>query len=474
MLYTVVVFVVLFLVAAIAAVAYYMKYEQQRKVANDATNKMREMAKDREWQTIAQTVGQKDLRDSYLAALLGYVDDATGMILGKPLEQTSVEVKLQTAKEKYLETLNTLAQEPVGLSDLDPNTIGLTRIAERLKAKLTDSNDMLVALNNNLQQLQGVLAETKRVSNETQRKLIDEKEQYRQQVEQIKKDYEELSALTKQTSSEQIQTIITERDQARNEVESLNGGLMQMEAKLRLAHDRLEDLQKQVWSYMGPPDSNVPAYKPDGHIMLVDNQIVHLDIGTDDRVYRGLTFAVYDKAIGIHKNGKGKAEIEVFDVRKNVSQARVVRSQVKRPIVVDDIVANLIWDSDKTYNFVVQGEFDLNGDGQSEYDAIEKIAGLIESWGGQVIETVSVDTDYVVLGGQPRVLKKPTFEDMEADPAITEKYEASVRKYEHYNQVQKRAAELWIPVFNTERFLYFIGYKTLAARPTAFLSKTTD
>lgn len=473
MLYTVIAFVGLFIITTAIAVIYYVKHEQQRKITQDAQNKLAEMATSRELQTILQTVGPRG-PDSYLATMTAYIDEALSLILGKPLEQTSAEIKLKTANSKFLDTLDALAQQPVGLTDVDPNTTGLIRIAERLKAKLEDSDSMLAALNKNLDQLQSDLAETKRISAETREKLLAEKDQYRQQVEQIEQDYDNLAALMKKTSGEQIQTILAQRDQARDEVDRVGAELMQTEAQLKLAQGRIERLQKQVWSVMGPPDANVTAYKPDGQIMLVDNQIVHINIGTDDRVYRGLTFAIYDKGTAVPKNGRGKAEIEVFDVAKNVSQARVIRSEVRRPIVVDDTVANLIWDSDKTNNFVIEGEFDLNGDGRPEYDAVQKITTLIERWGGNVTDAVSIDTDYVVLGEPPTVLRKPTFVDMEADPTVTEKYEASVQRYERYADAQTEAAQLWIPVFNTDRFLYFIGYKTLAARPTAFLSKTID
>jgi hypothetical protein len=57
---------------------------------------------------------------------------------------------------------------------------------------------------------------------------------------------------------------------------------------------------------------------------------------------------------------------------------------------------------------------------------------------------------------------------MEVDPMAMEKYEASLKKLTSYKEIQERAQTLSIPVFNLERFLYFIGYKTLSARPDAF------
>jgi hypothetical protein len=57
---------------------------------------------------------------------------------------------------------------------------------------------------------------------------------------------------------------------------------------------------------------------------------------------------------------------------------------------------------------------------------------------------------------------------MEADPMAMEKYEASLQRLTSYKEVQTQARTLSIPVFNLERFLYFIGYKTQSARPGAF------
>jgi hypothetical protein len=49
-----------------------------------------------------------------------------------------------------------------------------------------------------------------------------------------------------------------------------------------------------------------------------------------------------------------------------------------------------------------------------------------------------------------------------------EKYEASLQRLNQYKEVQGRAQALWIPVFNYERFLYFIGYKGQISKAGAF------
>jgi hypothetical protein len=218
------------------------------------------------------------------------------------------------------------------------------------------------------------------------------------------------------------------------------------------------------------PDNEVVAHKSDGQIILVDNsaKAVHLNIGRDDRVYSGLTFSVYDKNMPIPRDGKGKAEIEVYSVQQNTSMALILKSEIKRPIILDDNIANLIWDSDRTNVFAIEGEFDLNGDGKIEEDAVDKIKVLIGKWGGKVANSISIKTDFLVLGNPPSVLRRPTVTELEMDPMATERYETSRQKFTRYMEIQNQAQALLIPVFNYERFLFFIGYKTQSGRAGAF------
>ncbi len=273
-----------------------------------------------------------------------------------------------------------------------------------------------------------------------------------------------------QSSEQQVQTLMGDLNQEKAAHKNTRQELLKTQAELGMAQDRMKRCQNELARIVPPPDSNVAAYKPDGKIILIDDQakIVHLNIGSDDHVYPGLTFPVYDKTMPIPKDGKGKAEVEVFDVSKNISVARIIASKTKRPIVLDDIVANLIWDSDKTNVFVIVGQFDLDSDGSIDYDAFYKIKTLIEKWGGRVADTLSIETDFLVLGTQPRTLIRPTFEQIEIDPAAMEKYEDSLKNLAYYNEVQNQARALSIPVFNYERFLFFLGYKTQSRRAGAF------
>jgi hypothetical protein len=245
---------------------------------------------------------------------------------------------------------------------------------------------------------------------------------------------------------------------------------LRSEAELKQSEQRRKYYQDQLDAIKPRPDSDVQAFKADGKILSVDNRnkIVFINIGSEDHVYRGLTFSVYDKNMPIPKDGKPKAEIEVFDVQKGISVARIVSQESKQPLVADDIVANLIWDRDAANVFVVTGEFDFDGDGLVDYDGTTKVIGLVEKWGGTVAKEISVETDFVVLGNEPKILTKPTHEQLEMDPMAIEKYEESLTKHEDYQRIRQQSEMLSIPIFNLDRFLYFVGYKTLSTADSAF------
>ena len=85
----------------------------------------------------------------------------------------------------------------------------------------------------------------------------------------------------------------------------------------------------------------------------------------------------------------------------------------------------------------------------------------------RMAESITIDTDFLVLGNQPTVLKAPTLEEQEIDPQAEAKHQASLQRLERYNQLRDQAQNLWIPVFTYEKFLYFIGYNTQVSQAGA-------
>ncbi len=467
MLYTLVTFVGLLIIATAAGVIYYVKAEEYRTNTIDLQRKIGELATNDEYLRIGAIVGTKPTGKSWLGTVLDYVDQTVVIITGGTAEQTSAEVKVKNAQER-LEGALELTRSYISIGD--PNTAGLIPVIAKLKARLNEALGTTDNLQQQLRQLQQRFDDAMQANFEKEQLLQAEKEKLQQQVNEIKQRYNELEQLLEQSTDQQVRTLATQLEQERAGLKNLNQKLLSTEAELEMVQGKMKRTQTELQAHIPPPDPNVPAYKPDGEVILVDDManVVHLNIGSDDKVYRGLTFGVYNRNASITAKGRGKAEVEVFDVAKTFSSARIISGSKKRPILRGDIIANLVWDKDRTNTFVVSGDFDLNGDGSIDYGAHDKIKSLIEKWGGRVADSVSADTDFLVLGVAPHITQKPTFEDLELDPDAMDKYNAAQERLAAYNKAQQQAHALWVPVLKYERFLYFIGYKGQVNRPGAF------
>ena len=469
-LYALIAFVALFIIAATTGVIYYLKFEEQRGLADTAQKRLNEIASPEELQKVGALVGAEQSGKSRLKVTLNYLDQAVALVVPGVPGDTSAEVKVNEATGKVREMVAGIAKQYPELNDVDANT-ALLQVTEKLTAALQNTRTAETAAKEQLAELQNRFDDAMKASMEKEQALLAEKDKLQQQFENVRTGYDELKGLMEKKTSEQVKDLYGKLDQERTGREETNKQLLKSQAELQMAQDRIQKILKEsVWPVQPPPDTEVKAFEPDGKVILVDDQAktVQINLGSNDRIYQGLTFAVYDRGQPIPRDGKGKAEIEVYNVGDSFSAARIIRSDKKNPIVVDDIIANLIWSPDKANTFVVAGDFDLTGKGVPDEDAVAKIRGLVEKWGGKVADSVTVNTDYVILGTPPEVPSKPTVQETEKYPNAMEKYERSLERQAGYKQIQSQAQALSIPILNADRFMYFIGYKTQAARPGAF------
>ncbi len=470
-MYTAITFVVLFLIAAIIAGVFYVQSEKQRKNTETLTTEMNTFATVAQRTNKGNTVGDVPPRETVMGTLLNYLDSMVYMIIGGVPEETSAQIKVESAKNKFNQAVASLTRQHLAPQDIDPNTTGLIRILEMATLKLDQTTESLAASRKDLDDLQKRFDDAVAANAETQQRLIAEKDKYYQQVQDVTKAYEDLKTQLEMTTDQQVKLVRDQLDAEKANSDSLRDQLLRTQAELKMIQGRLDRAQGDLQSIVPQPDMDVLAYKPDGKIMLVDNQlnVVHLNVGRKDKVYRGLTFAVYDKNAPIPPDGKGKAEVEVFDVQDDFSVARIVKAEIRRPIVADDVVANLIWDSDKRNLFVVAGNFTQEDAPEGELSITpDMIKLLITKWGGAVADEVGVNTDYLVLGTPPVTPRRPTLSQMNVFPDAMEKYEAAVKTAEAYQKAVASADTLGVPVFNKERFLNFIGYKEQSTKPGAF------
>jgi len=469
---------------------------------------MDNLANAEEFRQLGAIVGTKLPGQSQLGTMIRHLDQMVGLVKGSPVPPTSAEVKVAEAMKSVQPLLarvgtyiplpvtepnvadanavaaapddaNAAAADPNTVATdagasmgavVDPNRVSLTAVISDLLMELQHTIDQKAAVQQQLEDLRNRFDMAVADMQKTKETLTAQVGEYRQEVDQIKTDYNDLRMLVQRNSDEQIKILLDRVDKSEGSARQLNADLLKTQAELNVAQNRLQDALTTVGKIKPAPDQEAVAYKPDGKVILVDDStsVIRINLGADDRVYRGLTFSVYDKGAGIPRDGKPKAEVEVFAVDKKVCAARITSSERKNPIHVDDLIANLIWDSNKENSFVIAGDFDIDGNGTVDYDASGKIEALIRKWGGGVTEDVSARTDYVILGTEPKVPPEPSLEAQTADPTAMDKYNAARQRLERYDQIRQQAQTLWVPVFSYERFLHFTGYASQIRKPGAF------
>jgi hypothetical protein len=478
MLYTLMTFVGLFIIATTVAVVYYVKAEELRTKAEEAQNELNRTASLDELRRIGDIVGAKAAGETTLGTMVQYFDDVVGIVTGTPVQAANAEIKkgsVAKAAAALLSKAQSYISLPVVASDpSDPNAptaqVALTSAMSNLLAKLEQTIAEQRAVQKQLKDLQDKFGDATTLWQETEQGLTAKVNEYRALVDQTKADYNDLRTLVEQSSESQVANLLRQLEDERARSRELNQEILKTQAQLDVAQERLGAALAEVSKVQPAPDHEAEAQAPDGRVILVDDaaRLVTINLGSDDRIYRGLTFSVYDNLGGIPRDGKPKAEIEVFAIDKKVSTARILSSQDKNPVATNDLIANLIWNSGKVNHFVIAGDFDLNGDGEPDYDANAKIQGLIQKWGGATDNAVSAKTDFVILGTEPKVPVEPTFDDLAIDPTVREKYDRARQQRQRYDEIRDQARALHIPIFTYERFLYFTGYQSSVNQAGAF------
>ena len=466
--YALITFVALFVIATVFAVVYYIKAESHRTDSVNMEKDMSRFATRKELAELSETVGERIIGKSHLRTMLDYLEEETELILGDKFADLSAEGKREAVVNAYNDLMTQLSDDPAGF-DAPTGDVGLIRLAQVLSENLRNARQTVLSLQQQLDDFSGEYSRLMQASKQKDDEFLNQIETLAAQARDIEQSFNRLRDRMEQDRDEQVHALQAQLDQASQNVEKQHAQLLQERARYMAIKESRDRYQDQIKAIKGAPDSSASARKADGKIISVDNQegIVFLNIGTDDRVYPGLTFSVYDKNIPIPKDGQSKAEIEVVDIQKNFSIGRIIRSQPKNPIITDDIIANLIWDSRAANVFVVAGDFDLDNDGKIDRNGQSRILELIKQWGGTVAQAVSIETDFVVLGLPPTIPLTPTHEQLEIDPLAMEKYQASLDRLNNYKKIRRQAETLSIPIFNADRFLYFVGYHSLAGNSTA-------
>ncbi|MCC6675825.1 MAG: hypothetical protein IT436_01650 [Phycisphaerales bacterium] len=249
----------------------------------------------------------------------------------------------------------------------------------------------------------------------------------------------------------------------------------QRESELRSRADKLQEdnlvLQAQVQTLRG--ERNKDVFKGQPEYALVDARIVGINaaenqatisIGRRQKASIGMPFSVYADAGSLRPddNGmypRGKAGLEIINVDENSSTCRILWETKGNPVVAGDVAANPLYDPNKTYKFLAFGNFDANGDGVSTAGERADIRALIEAWGGQIVDDLTGDVDFLVLGERPLLPPRP---DASAPIEVMQEYIRRDKDVQRYDRLRQQAEATSIPILNENRLYTLLGRERLS------------
>jgi hypothetical protein len=231
------------------------------------------------------------------------------------------------------------------------------------------------------------------------------------------------------------------------------------EIELYRLNEKLSALEGQIAVYKGGFDPYDILTKADGRVLraIPGSDVIYINLGEKDRIKPGLTFEVFSPAIGDQGDDfRGKASVEVAAVMETTAECLVTRAVRGRPIVEGDIVVNIAYERNRLPKFVVRGEFDLNYDGQKDWDGLQKVTAIIQAWGGQVVDSVDESVDFLVVGMGPQVPQAASGRPVsDVIRALTDSRLDKLTGFEHDIE---QARTLYVPVITQSQFLFLTGY----------------
>jgi hypothetical protein len=298
---------------------------------------------------------------------------------------------------------------------------------------------------NRVRQLQETHQQTIAAMNSDIERYKGEVDRYREEVSESRRFMDQRVESTRETAASS-EAALNER------VRNLEGENLQLKDQLaRLRGEKRQDI------LTGLPEASLV----DANVIAIDSSsnAVTIDRGRRDKMVLGMRFAVYTDQTAIRPNAAGeyppgKAVVEVINVGETSSTARVVSETRGNPIVRGDVLANAIYDPNKVYTFLVYGNFDANGDGMATPAEAEDVKARIVAWGGRVVDDLSGDVDFVVLGQRPQLPPRP---DVGAPLPVLQEFMRLDAMATRYDDLFRQATSTSMPVLNENRLYTLIG-----------------
>jgi len=459
-----VIFVILFFIAAIFAVVKGIDDKEKEKALGELRKKYQEVISEQEM-TGPEYGTIKDLR-----ILAENRSRSVFDILYS--QRNALTTKIAGQAIGAAEALN-IASQVVQASNERLKAAQVTMPGTSLVGALNVLTEAVVSK----QQQSGQLSAQLAASNEEMKGQIEtykaELDQHRKSLEAAKGETagaQQQSAAYKQSKDEQVakleKDLVDGVEKARKAEESDKALVSVKDADIKKLQSEVRSLVAKLDRYRPQNISDSIIRQPDGRIVQVArNNVVYINLGQGSQITAGMTFEIYDRELGIPKTGtsvaeelpKGKGSLEVTRVGSGSSECRVVRATPGLQIVEGDLIANLIYDANTKLKFKIYGDFDMDQNGVATAQEAEIVKRLVAQWGGTLSVAVAMDTDFVIMGKEPTI-PQYTAEQLKDDAGAQYAVEKATKALAEYEDVRTKALDMHVPVLNQNRFLYLIGF----------------
>lgn len=424
-----IVFVVLTVASVAGTVVMFTQQSDLQMTAEDATKKV-------------------DSTNQAMNKLRSDVAEISHKFAGERIEDTE---KLKKAIETALQPV--LADEQAKSAGLSAES-SLTGVVKGLYKLYASNYELLKKTESERDDLNKRLAELSATSEARAKEFAAKTEEFQQKYAEL----ETQTQTNQQAWSQQIEEL-----KKRLEGASASAGQQlaaerqtrhKLEQQLAQKDARFQDMAAKLARFQPTEGSAAALESPDGTVVraVAGDGVVYIDLGKENRIIRGMPFSVYSATEGI--TNTEKATIEVVSVFENTSECRVTSGKSKNPIISGDLVANVVYDKSRQFNFVVAGDFDLNFDGKTDDAGGQKISEMITKWGGRVMPVVDTQVDFVVLGSAPPSPSKATEEDDAAAKVRAAEMNEAIKAF---HAVENEARGLSIPVLTRTEFFHLLG-----------------
>lgn len=351
--------------------------------------------------------------------------------------------KLDAARAALLRSLKLADGASPDTSNMKAAVEALTTRIKELDGQLQNKETLLAGKQGEIELMQAkIRTQVEASKNELDKVLANLKREQENFREHITKDRTEYTALEE------------DRNDAIRKHQAAEKVWERRKQKLAEQADGLRGQIKELATQLARFRVIVDVIDIDGNVREVSEakKTAYISLAKGDGIILGMTFAVYSpEEIGTEAP-KPKASVRVVRIMEHVSEARIFNVTGLTPVMKGDIIANPVYDKERRFHFALVGMIDLDNDGRND---VEKVKVMISSFGGVVDREIAVQTDFLIVGEEPRIPIAVVAEEM--TPQAKKAYEKARKAFIDYNRALTMAKDYAIPTLTANRFLNLVG-----------------